>query len=289
MASSLIRIFALVTLTMIAFAANSVLARLALADGAIDPASYTLLRLASGALMLVVLAFMTSKQNTGDVVRSGHWISAAALFVYAAGFSVAYLALDTGVGALILFAVVQATMIGWALYSGDRPIALEWVGLITAFGAFVWLVSPGLSAPDPYGTVLMVAAGVAWGVYSVRGRSSVDPLAATAGNFVMAVPLGIAMLAVWAFYLSASWQGIALGVASGAITSGLGYALWYRVLPLITGTQAAIVQLTVPVIAAAGGVLFASDPLTMRFIVASALILGGVALAITAKARRASP
>ncbi|MEL6921111.1 MAG: EamA family transporter, partial [Pseudomonadota bacterium] len=202
MSPSAPRLFGLVALTMVAFAANSVLARLALADAAIDPASYTLLRLFAGALVLAALATFVNKHSMRETLAAGHWISAAALFVYAAGFSVAYLALDTGVGALILFAVVQATMIGWALFCGDRPIALEWVGLITAFGAFVWLVSPGLSAPDPFGTVLMIAAGLAWGVYSVRGRSAHDPLAATAGNFMLAVPAGLIMLIVWVGSLS---------------------------------------------------------------------------------------
>lgn len=272
---------------MTAFAANSLLARLALGAGAIDAASYTFVRLASGALVLVALASLQKKSAIGAVVKKGHWMSALALFVYAAGFSYAYLVLETGMGALILFAMVQATMIGWGLYRGDRPLAFEWIGLIIAFGAFIWLVSPGLSAPDPIGTALMAAAGVAWGVYSLRGRGALDPLAATAGNFTISVPAALVVLVLAIGSLSAEPVGIVLAVISGALTSGLGYALWYRVLPQITATQGAIVQLTVPVIAAAGGVAFAGEPVTVRFAIASLLILGGVALAIIAKSKRA--
>ena len=287
MSRSAIILFLLVTLTMTAFAANSLLARLALGAGAIDAASYTFVRLGAGALVLVALASVQKKAAVGTVLKNGHWMSAMALFVYAAGFSYAYLVLETGMGALILFAMVQATMIGWGLYRGDRPLVFEWMGLIIAFCAFIWLVSPGLSAPDPVGTFLMAAAGVAWGVYSLRGRGAVDPLAATAGNFALSLPAGLVVFVIAVGSVSADPFGIFLAVVSGALTSGLGYALWYRVLPQITATQAAIVQLTVPVIAAAGGVVFAGEPVTVRFAIASLLILGGVALAIIAKSKRA--
>ncbi|MEO1747576.1 MAG: DMT family transporter [Pseudomonadota bacterium] len=286
MTRSLISLFALVMLTMVAFAANSLLARLALADSAIDAGSYTFLRLVSGAIVLIFLATRLSARKIKKVLSEGNWVSALALFTYAAGFSFAYLALDTGMGALILFAMVQATMIGWALANGDRPIPLEWIGLVIAFGSFIWLVSPGLAAPDPFGTLLMVVSGAAWGIYSVRGRSAANPLAATAGNFVLSVPAATLLLVFTLSNASANPLGIVLAIISGAITSGLGYALWYRVLPQISSTQGAIVQLTVPVIAAAAGVAFIGEELTFKFGAASLLILGGVALAITAKARR---
>lgn len=277
----------LTALTMTAFAANSILARLALAGGMADPASFTAIRLASGALVLVLLAMRTSGAGL-RVWTAGSGASAAALFVYAAGFSLSYLTLDTGLGALILFSMVQATMIGWAIVRGDRPVALEWAGLAVAFAAFVWLVSPGAGAPDPLAAGLMALAGLAWGIYSIRGRASADPLAATAGNFALALPLAALLVLASVTDLSISAGGIALAVASGAVASGLGYALWYRVLGLIRQTRAAIVQLTVPVIAALGGVVFAGEPLTFRMVLASTLILGGVALAISAKAKRAS-
>ncbi|MEO0543625.1 MAG: DMT family transporter [Pseudomonadota bacterium] len=277
----------LVGLTMTAFAANSLLARLALADGAIDAGSYTLLRLISGAFVLFVLVSIPRKTGLRQILRQGHWLSALSLFIYAAGFSYAYLALDTGMGALILFAMVQTTMVGWAIFKGDRPMALEWIGLITAFGAFFWLVSPGIQAPDPLGTALMAAAGVAWGVYSLRGRASTDPLATTAGNFALSVPAALLLLVFSIAEISTSGTGVLLAIMSGGLTSGLGYALWYRVLPHISSTQGAIVQLTVPVIAAAAGVVFISEPLTWKFMIASVLILGGVALAIVGKSRRA--
>lgn len=273
---------------MTAFAANSVFARLALGDGAMDPASYTLIRILAGALMLVGLVGLGAR-GRGRMRSAGSLASALALFGYAAGFSYAYVALETGIGALILFACVQATMIGWAVARGDRPLPLEWLGLIAAFAAFVWLVSPGLAAPDPLGAALMAGAGIAWGIYSLRGRGIGDPLAGTAGAFVLAAPLGIALALVALAGLAASPFGVVMAVASGALASGLGYALWYRVLGSLTATQAGIVQLTVPVIAALGGILFLGEPLTMRFALASLVILGGVAVAILARGRRMPP
>ncbi|MFZ1814632.1 MAG: DMT family transporter [Rhizobiaceae bacterium] len=282
--------FLLTALTMIAFAANSVLARIALGGGLIDPAGYSLVRLASGALVLFALAMVSgnrrSSQPEGSNGLGGNWLSALALFAYAVFFSFSYVAIGAGIGALILFASVQGTMIGWGLYRGDRPSAAEWTGLIIAFGAFAWLVSPGLSAPDPLAATLMAIAGIAWGAYSVRGRGVVDPLGMTAGNFMRTVPMVLALAAIFLPSLGATAPGVALAFISGAITSGLGYALWYRVLRSLTGTQAAIVQLTVPVIAGIGGTLALSEAWTLRFVIASALILGGVAIAILAKAKR---
>ena len=281
------RLFVLTAITMIAFAANSVFARLALGGGAIDPAGYTLVRIVAGAAMLMLLVGLNAK-GRARMRGAGSLASALALFFYAAGFSYAYVALETGIGALILFACVQATMIGWAVARGDRPVPLEWAGLIAAFAALVWLVSPGLAAPDPLGALLMAAAGIAWGVYSLRGRGVGDPLAGTAGGFALAVPMGVLLALIGLAGLSASPFGIFMAMASGALASGLGYALWYRVLRSLTATQAGIVQLTVPVLAALGGIVFLGEPLTLRFALASILILGGVAVAILARGRRAS-
>lgn len=276
------RIVLLTALAMLAFAANSILARLALADGAIDPASYTLLRLVAGALMLGLLAWRPGRKI------GGNWWSGAALFAYASAFSFAYLALNTGTGAVILFACVQASMIGWGLYKGDRPAVLEWAGLIVAFGALVWLVSPGISAPDPLGALLMASAGVAWGIYSLRGRNAHDPLQTTCGNFIRAVPFALVLSVMAMAQVQASFFGIVLAILSGAVTSGLGYALWYRVLKDLKSTQAAIVQLSVPAIAAIGGVSLSGETLSLRFVISCVLILGGVALAILARQSRSA-
>jgi drug/metabolite transporter (DMT)-like permease len=283
----------LTALTMIAFAANSVIGRMAIGSGdtaLIDPAGYSAMRLISGALVLAVLVGLTgSNGKRSPRFQSGSWISAFALFAYAVAFSYAYVALEAGIGALILFACVQATMIGWALKEGDRPSGLEWAGLVTAFGAFIWLVSPGLSAPDPWAATLMALSGAAWGVYSLRGRGLPDPLKATAENFMRSlaflVPLGV-IVVLAGNGLQASGRGVLLAIVSGAVTSGVGYALWYRVLRQIGATQGAIVQLTVPVIATIGGSLFLGETWTVRLVVSSLLILGGVAVAIIAKQRR---
>ena len=287
------RLVLLTTLTMIAFAANSVLGRMAIGSGdtpLIDPASYSAVRLLSGALMLWALVTVTGNGGKGKALaRSGSWGSAFALFAYATAFSYAYVALDTGTGALILFACVQATMIGWSLREGDRPSLLEWLGLLTAFGAFVWLVSPGLAAPDPVAAAAMALSGIAWGAYSLRGRNLADPLKATADNFLRSTtfvaPLAIVVLAAH-LPVHASLRGLVLATLSGAVTSGLGYALWYRALRQIGAAQGAIVQLTVPVIAAIGGVLLLGENWTLRLILSSLLILGGVAVAILAKQQR---
>lgn len=287
------RLILITSLTMIAFAANSVLGRMAIGSGdapLIDPASFSAIRLISGAVMLAVLVGLTGSGSARSPrFQSGSWASALALFAYAVAFSYAYVALETGIGALILFACVQATMIGWALKEGDRPSGLEWLGLATAFGAFIWLVSPGLSAPDPLAAALMAVSGIAWGAYSLRGRGLPDPLKATADNFMRSLsfllPLG-AMVLLTGADVHASGRGLVLAVISGAVTSGLGYALWYRVLRQIGATQGAIVQLTVPVIAAIGGSLFVAEGWSLRLVVSSLLILGGVAVAILAKQRR---
>jgi drug/metabolite transporter (DMT)-like permease len=271
-------------LALVGFAGNSLLCRLALADRTIDAASFTAVRLASGALVLVLLA----GSWRGGLARSGSTLSAVALFAYAAPFSYAYLRLGAGVGALILFASVQATMIGWGLARGERPPLSVWLGLTLALGGLVGLAAPGASSPDPVGLALMTVAGVAWGVYSLRGRSGGgSPLATTASNFARSTPLAAALVAVAAFCagLDASARGLVLAAASGAIASGLGYSLWYAALPGLTATRAAILQLLVPVLAAGGGVGLLGERVSLRLLLAGAAILGGVALAIRARAR----
>ena len=269
---------------MVAFAANSVFARLGLSDGGMAASEFTLVRLLSGAFVLALLVLPRSG-ITLAVRQHGNVVSAFMLFAYAAGFSFAYLHLDTGTGALILFACVQATMIGWGIANGHKPVALEWIGLVVAFGAFVWLVSPGLSAPDPFSALLMAIAGVAWGIYSLRGRGMVDPLSATTGNFIISVPLACVLFLIFSSW-SFSTFGVLMATASGAITSALGYALWYWCLPQLTATRASIVQLTVPAIATMGGIAFSGEALPLRLGLSCALILGGVAIAIFAKSQK---
>ena len=280
------RIFFLTTITMIAFGANSIFGRVALEGDAIDPSNYSFIRLLSGAIMLAILVGASSGVSKKSLSH-GNLISAFCLFAYAAAFSFSYVNIETGVGALILFACVQAVIIGWALFKGDRPSLFEWLGIVIAFSAFIWLVSPGLEAPDPIAAALMAISGIAWGAYSLRGKSSSDPLKATAGNFLLSVPMGLVLLFITISSSQITLYGVILAIASGAITSGMGYALWYKVLPQLTATRASIVQLTVPVVAGIGGLIFLSEPLTFRFVLASALILGGVAISIVMKANRA--
>jgi len=264
---------ALTVLTLFAFAGNSLLGRMALSDAGIDPASYTLIRLAAGALML---AWLARRQRP----RGGDWTSGLALFAYAAGFSFAYVRLDTGIGALLLFAAVQITMIGAGLRAGERLHARAVFGMAIALSGLVLLLRPGPHAPAWFGSLLMLAAGVAWGVYSLRGRGSGNALAATAGNFLRATGLAALLALVYATHLRPHGIGVLWAIVSGAITSGLGYALWYRVLPFLGAVRAASVQLAVPVLAAAFGVLVLSEPVTPRLLIAGALVLGGVGLSL---------
>jgi drug/metabolite transporter (DMT)-like permease len=273
----------LTALTMVAFAANSVLCRIALGDGLIDPVSFTSLRLVSGAAILLLLAHLTAPpraEKEGIGPAGGSWVSGFALFAYAAAFSLAYVSLQTGTGALILFGSVQATMIGVGLKSGERPHPLQWLGLLTALGGLVYLVLPGISSPDPLGALLMTTAGVAWGVYSLRGAAGVAPLLSTSGNFVRTVPMAVLASVVAMSALHAESTGVLLALISGSVTSGLGYALWYRALRGLTTTSAAIVQLVVPVLAALGGVLFLTEMISARLVIAGVLVLGGVATAL---------
>lgn len=279
-----LRLFLVTALAMTAFAANSVLARLAMATGEAGPWTFTLIRILSGAVVLGLIA------SPVRAIRSGSWASGAALFVYAAAFSIAYLTLATGTGALILFALVQITMIGWALVSGERLSVARWAGFMLAITGLVWLLLPGLEAPPLEGAALMAAAGVAWGIYSLRGRGQGQPTAQTAGNFLRAGVIVLA-LSLPAFMLAGeatpSWAGIGYALASGAITSGLGYAIWYAALRELTASLAGIAQLSVPAIAAAGGMVFLAEPLTIRFAIATALILGGVGIASLSRRKAA--
>lgn len=281
----MLRTIALTATAMVAFAANSVLARLALAGSTIDDLGYTGWRLASGAVVLFLLMRLVGRRD-GSPAVAGSWPQAAALFGYALAFSIAYLWLGAAVGAIVLFGAVQFGMIARALVAGDRPGPLEWTGLLVAFAALVWLVSPGVAAPSPLGVALMAFAGLCWAAYSLLGRGSSDPLADTTGNFVRCLPVAV-LLMVWGWRVHPpDAAGLAFAVASGALASGLGYAIWYAVLPALSRVTAASVQLMVPAIAAAGAVVFIGEPLTGRLIAASLAILSGIALAILAGERR---
>lgn len=269
----------LVVVAMIAFAGNSLLCRIALREGHIDAASFSALRLASGALMLWLLV----RRQEGGGAGHGSWISAFALFAYAAGFSFAYLSLPAAAGALLLFGAVQATMIGYGLWRGERLNLLQGGGLLLAAGGLIGLMLPGLSAPPLRGALLMIAAGIAWGVYSLRGRGVARATASTAGNFIRALPFAAVLSLLTLQHAALSTAGIGYAVASGALASGLGYAIWYSVLPALRATSAATIQLSVPVITAVGGVLFLGEPLTLRLLLTSVAILAGIALVITGK------
>lgn len=286
---SVLRTSILAAITMCAFALNSVFGRIALSNDAIDPASYTSIRLASGALMLLLLVSLRGGFKSAKVEGSffsNIGVSAIALFAYAAFFSFAYILLDTGVGALILFTCVQGVMIGWGIFTGERPNPQAWIGIVLAMVGFVYLVYPGLKAPDFWGATLMAISGIAWGVYSLRGRTQPNPLQATARNFIWSVPITLALSVIFISQTKMELPGIMLAITSGAVTSALGYALWYETLKGLTATKAGILQLTVPAIAAFGGIITLDEPLTWRFIIASILILGGVAMVIIAKEKR---
>jgi drug/metabolite transporter (DMT)-like permease len=274
----------LTTVTLVAFAANSLLCRMALAPDLIDPVAFTAIRLGSGVAVLLPLSAVVSEPRPSDR-PAGSWKSSFALFLYAMAFSLAYVSLETGMGALILFASVQATMIGVGLWRGERPQLREWVGLVTAMGGLIYLVLPGISAPDPVGALLMLASGVGWGVYSLRGQGSAAPVAATAGNFARTLPFAALGVAIAWGSLHATRRGVVLAVVSGAVTSGLGYVIWYLALRGLTSTRAAIVQLAVPVIAAMGGIVVLAEEPTVRVAIASVLILGGVGAAVLAHGR----
>ena len=267
--------------TMVAFAANSILCRLALGVGLIDAASFATIRTISGALVLAGILLLRQK----PVTARPDWRSVLALYLYMVFFAFAYLSLSAGTGALILFGAVQLTMFTVALQNGEHFPAVSWAGLALAIGGLVYLVSPGLTAPDPLGAALMTVAGIAWGAYSLVGRSAADPTEATAHNFVYAVPLVVVTSLVFLGDFEVTAAGAGYAVASGAVASAIGYAIWYTALKGLSGTGAATVQLSVPVIAAIGGVLLLSEAVTLRLVVASAATLGGVALVLTQRNR----
>ncbi len=270
------RVVGLTVLAMIAFAGNSLLCRVALKHTAIDAASFTAIRLVSGAIMLWLLMRVRRTSPAGR----GNWLSALALFAYAAGFSFAYLTLSAATGALILFGAVQATMIAYGISKGDRLKDRQLIGFTMACAGLVGLLLPGLSAPPLFGSILMLIAGVAWGVYSLRGRGAGDALTVTAGNFLRAAPLALLMCAASLNHASVDTAGIVYAVASGALASGIGYAIWYTALPALKATVAATVQLSVPVLAALGGIVFLDEALSVRLVLASLAILGGIAIVI---------
>ena len=276
-----LRVAALSALAMLAFACNSLLCRIALSQTGVDAATFTSTRLISGAAVLWLIV----QWRRPGVRRGGDWTSAAALFAYAATFSYAYARLTTATGALLLFGSVQATMLGYGLWAGERLRGWQWAGLLLALGGLAALMAPGLSAPPAGGALLMVCAGVGWGVYSLRGRGASDPLGTTAGNFLRAAALTAVLSALLAGQARWDGAGLALGVASGALASGLGYIIWYAALPHLAATSAAIMQLSVPVIAAVGGVLLLGEPMSLRFALSAAAILGGIALVVLQKAR----
>lgn len=271
------RLFLLTLVAMIAFAGNSLLCRLALKQTAIDAATFTFVRIFSGAIVLWIIV----KVRKGSWREAGNWPSAMALFAYAAAFSFAYVTLSAGTGALLLFGAVQATMILWGLRRGERLRVRQLVGLALALGGLVALLLPGLSAPPLGGATLMLAAGVAWGIYSLRGKVAGNPTAATAGNFLRAVPFAAALSIILLAQARLDLAGIGYALLSGAIASGLGYVIWYAALSSLKAASAATVQLSVPVLAAAGGILLLGEPLTLRFLLASIAVLGGIALVVT--------
>ena len=278
---SMTRMLVLTSLAMVAFAGNSLLCRLALKDAQIDAASFTSIRIISGALVLWVIAGV--RRRTSAATGSGDWRSALALFAYAAGFSYAYVDLPAAIGALLLFGAVQVTMIGYGLSTGERLVLRQSTGLVLAFGGLVGLLLPGLSAPPLGSAALMLGAGIAWGIYSIRGKAAGDATCTTAGNFLRAAPLAVGLNLAMLPASQPATLGIACAMASGAVTSGIGYAIWYSALRGLRATHAATVQLSVPVIAAAGGIVFLGEAISVRLVIASVAILGGVALVVIEK------
>jgi drug/metabolite transporter (DMT)-like permease len=284
---------------MIAFASNSLLCRAALTKSSIDPATFTFLRIFSGAVALWLIMSIRKKMvadrtasplvetfcNSSLIVRYlslryGNWISAVALFAYAAGFSFAYTSLSAGTGALLLFGAVQATMILRGLHKGERLNTIQIVGFIVAVTGLVVLVFPGLSAPPLISSILMLGAGLAWGIYSLRGKGEQNPAGVTTGNFVRAVPFAAALSIIFLPWTNYSLAGITYAIISGAVTSGLGYVIWYSALPGLKTASAATVQLSVPVLAATGGILLLGEPITLRYLLASIAVLSGIALVV---------
>ena len=274
----------LTALAMVAFAGNSVLCRMALGGGVIDAASFATIRVAAGAIVLALI--MAPRWRRGVRARTD-WRTVAGLFLYMVFFSFAYITLSTGTGALILFGMVQLTMFVVALRSGERFSAVSWFGLVLAFMGLVYLVSPGITAPDPLGAGLMAVAGIAWGAYSLVGRGVDDPQEATANNFISCLPLVLVVSVVFLDDMQLTSRGVLLAIVSGALTSGVGYAIWYEALKGLSASHAATVQLSVPAVAALGGVVLLAEAVTLRLLLATVATLGGVWIVLAQRARRA--
>ncbi len=280
-----LRTISYTALALAAFAANSILCRIALSNSSIDPATFSTIRLTAGAVTLLLVTGLT-RRDTAPV--TGSWLSAGMLFLYAVPFSFAYTMLTTGTGALILFGSVQITMMAAALWSGERLHPLQWLGLGLALAGLVYLVLPGLEAPPIAGAALMVLAGFSWGVYSLRGRGAPNPLGQTTSNFVRSIPfvLAVSVIAFPRFHVERN--GVVLAIASGAVASGLGYVIWYRALQGLSAARASIVQLLVPCLAALGGVIILAETISLRLVLATVLVLGGISLALHTRARQRS-
>lgn len=275
------KIIICIIFALLAFAGNSVLCRLALGENTIDAASFTSIRLLSGIIMLIALVSLSSKKS--ESVSRGSWFAALMLFVYALAFSYAYISLDTGIGALILFGSVQIAMIIIGIITGNKLHTIEWIGLIIAFSGIVYLVAPSLTTPSLSGFILMMIAGTAWAFYTLKGRGSKNPLRDTAYNFLRTSPLLVLLIIFALQNAHISTEGMILAILSGAITSGLGYSVWYVALTGLTVTQAAVIQLFAPVIAAIGGVVFTHEDITLHLVLSSCLVLGGVLTVILGK------
>jgi drug/metabolite transporter (DMT)-like permease len=271
----------LTVVALLAFAGNSMLCRLALRDHSIDPWSFTAIRLASGAILLLPLLWPRTPSN--PKAEPGPPWAAAALLVYALAFSLAYVSLDTGTGALLLFGTVQITMIAVGVRNGERPTTIAAAGMLLAILGVVWLVLPGVQAPDALGALLMTIAGIAWGTYSLLGRGATEPSRATARNFALAAPVAGLAMAVAFTQTAMSAEGIWLAIAAGVVTSGIGYVIWYMALPGLSATSAAIVQLSVPMLAAFGGITLLGEQASTRLLAATAMTLAGVAMAVLSR------
>ncbi|MEO8561543.1 MAG: DMT family transporter [bacterium] len=274
---------ALTALALIAFASNSLLTRLALGSRQIDAASFTAVRLVAGAIVLT--AIVRGQSGSWASFRGQGTTGPLALFLYAAPFSFAYLRIGAAVGALVLFGVVQLTMIGYGVARGERPTPLAWAGLVLAAAGLSILTVPSVARPDPLGVALMAVAGVAWGVYSLAGRAASNALAANARSFLWSSPIALLLVAIAPSSIAMSGRGLALAIVSGGVTSGLGYAIWYRALPRLSVTQAAVAQLSVPVIAASGAAAMLGERITSRLAIAGLAVLGGVALVLASRSR----
>lgn len=269
------------SLALIAFAANSVLCRLALGNGSIDAASFTVIRLLSGAVVLCVI--LSFQRNNQDALSKGSWMASFTLFLYAITFSYAYLSVDTGTGALILFGSVQITMIILSIIGGTRLHITEWFGVVIAITGFIYFILPNVSTPSMNGFILMTISGISWGVYTLIGRRSKNPLTDTTYNFVRTIPF-VVLLAVFTLdNMSYSNDGVILALLSGGITSGVGYTIWYIALNDLSSTQASVIQLSVPIIAAIGGVIFVSELITFRLIISAIIVLGGILMVVLGK------